>query len=278
MSQALKRRRARRTRYFKSKLTTINILDAMPNIDTDRTYARAFREFVSRTSQKDSAACEIIRFLNEDHTPRNVFLDIGAGEGTLTRLVSNGFRKKHLVEPNNILASIASARIPDAHLHVQKVEEWLPQPLECDVIILSHVLYHIDFAKWPTLFSHCSKACRHGGLVFVLAQSPTSDYMKLLSKHYGIAPTFLENLHEMIVAAGFEILEQRKLSATILPRTAGELVRISSFLLGSFLGWSSPGQDRLIDQINAVTGSRAMLPTSVDCSQDLLVLKARSYV
>lgn len=89
-------------------------------------------------------------------------LDVGAGPGQITHKLARHFRTIEVMEPNpspDYLASYARSEPPFVVHPSPTLEEAAIAPYAYDLIICSHVLYHVDTSRW----SECLQKL-HGGL------------------------------------------------------------------------------------------------------------------
>ena len=76
------------------------------------------------------------------------FLDIGAGTGNLTAIISTFFKDTTVVEPNKKQADHFRRRYPQFHVYDEKWETADLSPKLFDFIFCSHVLYYIPTEQW----------------------------------------------------------------------------------------------------------------------------------
>ena len=78
--------------------------------DSDETYAKEFLHFVGNTNQKSNLIEHLMATVIPTCRSQSMFLDIGAGEGTITSAISSEFRQALAIEPNEVFARMLELR------------------------------------------------------------------------------------------------------------------------------------------------------------------------
>jgi SAM-dependent methyltransferase len=124
---------------------------------------------------------DLRRELEQLGSPR-VLLDVGAGTGRLTWLVSDLIASADLLEPDLGRARearmLAQRRAPKLKVDVFSTEDDVPD-LAYDVVLLSHVIQHVIPAEAEGLLAYCAARCRSDGVIYLataLATETTSQY------------------------------------------------------------------------------------------------------
>lgn len=104
--------------------------------------AGSFERFLSWTDQKQLTGRKL-RSLVPPHPKR--LLDVGAGDGTLTKHYDRPFREAVLLEPDQGLREQLAARHPRREINRDTIEAFLRSDVrEFDFIVVSHVLQHVE--------------------------------------------------------------------------------------------------------------------------------------
>jgi predicted RNA methylase len=86
-----------------------NIADSSNEFD----YKKSFETFLKHTDQKQVTKEWMTDFL--DTLPeKNTFIDVGAGEGSSTKLYAHLFKQTICIEPNPLLAEKLKSNVPNA--------------------------------------------------------------------------------------------------------------------------------------------------------------------
>ncbi len=232
-------------------------------------YAGAFKRFLSRTDQKRKARDAVLDVFR----PRSIeaFVDVGAGDGTLTKMVSCGCKNKTLIEPNRFFANQASLRLPDANIIQEKIQD-THFATRADAVLVAHVFFHIHPREWLDVLRKCRDLLRGGGILLLLLQNKDTDYMKIFDA-LNVDHKNLDFVVDQGMPAeiGMEILEFGQIQSNVECRDEVDLVEIGEFQLNCLLGWEPMPGKRLIEVTDKVT-RRSGYPRTISCSQDILVL------
>lgn len=146
-------------------------------------YKTAFQVFLDHTDQKTRAKAWLERFVAA-LPKRGVFLDAGAGEGTLTEFLAPHFSKTIAVEPNAALREALSRRCPQAEVHGDMILKAKPST-PADFILCSHVFYYIPQDQWSPTLEALASWLAPGGTLVILLQNPETDCMKMVRHFLG---------------------------------------------------------------------------------------------
>jgi SAM-dependent methyltransferase len=146
-------------------------------------YARAFETFLTHTDQKTKAIGWLTDFVNGLRSHR-LFVDAGAGDGSITAGLAKLFDRTIAIEPNSALRAELARRCPEAEI----VEAPISQARiasAADFVLCSHVLYYIPQNHWTgTLERLTSWLGAHGAAVVLLANS-NADVIALAREFFG---------------------------------------------------------------------------------------------
>jgi SAM-dependent methyltransferase len=144
-------------------------------------YLAAFKEFLDHTDQKTKAMAWLEREV--DALPaKRVFIDAGAGNGKLTAWFVPRFGQVIAIEPNPTLAHELRAACPTATLIPTTIREADP-PTQADMVLCSHVFYHIERGRWLENVKRMACWLAPGGVLAVAIQNHASDCMRMV-RHF----------------------------------------------------------------------------------------------
>ena len=148
-----------------------------------RDYHDAFQVFLDHTDQKLNAQ----RWLGElvDRLPsRRVFIDAGAGNGTVTAWFTERFGRTIAIEPNPSLRHDLERACPTVELIPEQI---LNAEIGAtgDLILCSHVFYYIDASEWMRNLARLASWLAPGGVLVVLVQNHDTDCMHMLNHFLG---------------------------------------------------------------------------------------------
>ena len=168
-------------------------------------YHDAFRVFLAHTDQKANASAWLEREVAA-LPRRDVFIDAGAGTGTLTAWLQPRFQRTLAVEPNASLRDDLRAACPAAEVIGVNITEAEPGAT-ADFVLCSHVFYYIDRARWPDNLRRLAGWLGSGGVLAVALQNPETDCMKMLRHFTGHAFDLSALAREFAAEAGdpFEV-------------------------------------------------------------------------
>ena len=163
---------------------------------TPEQYATAFG-LLARTARHHE---NIGRFVEErvlPHLPaRPSLLDVGAGPGTVAQRLAPHFGSLTLLEPNR--EQIRALKLPGATIvHSTLEEHSSSEPY--DLVVCSHVLYHVPFADWGGFIDRLLAFTRPGGFCLVLLSATRGqnyDLHRDFSEPEAVSPRLLQVLRE----------------------------------------------------------------------------------
>lgn len=167
-------------------------------------YRALFKHFLQHTDQKLQAK----RWLTDviDGLPRrNVFVDVGAGDGTLTREIASRFTRTVAIEPNpDICAELG--RIPGVEVRPSALEG-VEDILGADLVLCSHVFYLIEQSRWLDTVRRLTGWLSPSGSLVIGGQSRDSDCKDLGERFLGERRHLgsLAELKPALEAAGFSL-------------------------------------------------------------------------
>lgn len=132
-------------------------------------YATAFR-LLATTSRHHTNIAAVIRDRVAKELPTDAsLLDVGAGPGTVAREIAPLFRAITLIEPNPMQLSASAfenAEIIHDTFENARVER------QYDLVLCSHVLYHVALEEWPRFVDDLLARTRPGGHCVIVLGAP----------------------------------------------------------------------------------------------------------
>ncbi len=118
---------------------------------------------------------------------KNNFLDVGIGDGKITRLISSVFQNVTVIDTSisalNVLPGLLRNKIKINKICDSVLNTSLQNNLY-DFSLLSHVLYYIKPQYWIDIIEKLYHATKQGGLI-VVAHSGNDSGKARLMKHFG---------------------------------------------------------------------------------------------
>lgn len=145
-----------------------------------------FLEFLKYSNEQEVTAKKIDKVV---HFQKDwLFLDIGAGEGGLTKEIAMKVRRTVLVEPAELMISRAKKRLENHPVDfIKKKAEDLTKKdfkdaAKFNLILLSHVLNNIK--KWKKLLKFLLELKKKNGHLIIIRHAKTGDYRELLNSFF----------------------------------------------------------------------------------------------
>ena len=146
-------------------------------------YRDAFNTFLAHTDQKANAMAWLEREI--DSLPRReVFIDAGAGNGKLTKVLQDRFARVIAIEPSDSLREDLIAACPDARVIGETISHAEPEA-RADFILCSHVFYYIDRGEWASTLRRLASWLKPGGVLAIAIQHHQTDCMRMLRDFTG---------------------------------------------------------------------------------------------
>lgn len=146
-------------------------------------YHHAFQTFLNHTDQKAKAHQWLNGFV-ERLPSRQIFIDVGAGNGLVTSWFTDAFDQTIALEPNASLRAELKNNCPLAEVFSEGIMEAAIMD-SGDFVLCSHVLYYIDGLDWmPTLEKLASMLSPEGTLIVVL-QHHNTQCMRMMRHFLG---------------------------------------------------------------------------------------------
>ncbi len=142
-----------------------------PSFLSDKEYQTSFAILTKAAHHQRLISDEIAQRIKKGEIQRGNFLDIGCGPGTITRELMPYFASTTVVEPNREFASLFSEETVSVHPISLKD---FHTDARFDLILCSHVLYHIPQEEWRQTIDKMMQLLSADGVLVIAMESPGS--------------------------------------------------------------------------------------------------------
>lgn len=154
-------------------LSTINAPEVYGKLENEDTYLKVMKLFFQSTDETLHRKQYFINYANQNRTIRDHFIDIGIGDGEITKILFPIFNKATLIDTNakalNQDIALYSKNTSIKKINMSILDADLSED-KYDLIVLSHVLYYLPPDKimktLKTLFNNLNKG---GQIIIVLS-------------------------------------------------------------------------------------------------------------
>jgi SAM-dependent methyltransferase len=146
-------------------------------------YHRAFQVFLDHTDQKARAKDWLTQFVQR-LPRREVFLDVGAGNGKVTAWLTEFFQHTIALEPNPFLRDELVATCGPIEVLSEPIETAQPSR-PADFALCSHVFYYLPQDRWLGVLDRLVSWLGERGTLAVVLQNHGSDCMAMLDHFLG---------------------------------------------------------------------------------------------
>jgi 2-polyprenyl-3-methyl-5-hydroxy-6-metoxy-1,4-benzoquinol methylase len=162
------------------------------------------------------------------------FLDVGSGDGKITRWVGRNFERVAVIDTNPIVINALPFILGNRIKFSSVCESILDTPLKndhYDLALLSHTLYYIEKTKWLNLITKIYKSTKPGGVVAIILGGDTFGKAELIKYFGGKAPDIdwlFQRCHQLFPKEkilGFHSKE------AFISKNILEMLHISGFML-----------------------------------------------
>jgi SAM-dependent methyltransferase len=184
--------------------------------------------------------------LEDRHIPATVeqcmslggrLLDIGCADGRITAAIAEHFEEVDVIEPNPLLYSLAMSRLRNGSYRLRGANDTLdPYSGPYELILASHMLYHVAIEGWASFFSNMARQLDTAGEIAVILWDRDSEARQLTldkAPHRWLCCT--EDLYErleQIGKCGLRLRGTHRFIPVIQPSTLMAARLILRFLLG----------------------------------------------
>lgn len=243
-----------------------------PYADDQPEYARAFETFLTHTDQKTKTIEWLTNLVNGLRS-HGLFVDAGAGEGSMTAALAKFYHRTIAIEPNSALRAELARRCPEAEI-VEAPIGVARIASRVDFVLCSHVLYYIPENDWVgTLERLTSWLAAYGGAV-VLLGSPGADTMRLPYEFFGKSIDLAPAVQEFKARHDdFETLMQT-LDCEVVVDDLESACTLARFFLGAHPDWGRTVTRRKVEEYvrSHFTNPRGY---RLSCDQDVVLIRRR---
>ena len=151
-------------------------------------YEKRIRSFYDRSNEKDIVS----KYLKEI-VGRKEFssaIDIGAGEGVLTKCFDGQTKNLTILETNEVFFLKLREEFPFAHVLQQSIEDFeFREPV--DFILMSQVLYYIPPDRWAHLVQKLSQNKTDPGQLVLIQNVDRGDWWSIVGRYLEKSPALL---------------------------------------------------------------------------------------
>jgi len=231
-------------------------------------YHDAFEIFLRCTDQKVKA----MQFMDRQVAllrKREVFVDVGAGNGMLTAHFAKDFERSIAIEPNPSLASELRKQCSEVTVFPIALEN-VTLESKADFILCSHVLYYLPSDSWLRSLEQMAGWLNVEGVLALAVQNPETDCMKMLG-HFTGGRFELAGLRETFSARnpGFAT-SIVTVPAIIRTQLMEEAYAIAEFMLNLLPMPSPPPANELASYVRKYFYRNGVFEFS--CDQDFLLV------
>ncbi|PJE80816.1 hypothetical protein CI610_00159 [invertebrate metagenome] len=191
-------------------------------------YNQWFSTFLAHTDQKEQAM-KWLRDTLGKISDKRYFIDVGAGNGLLTRQLSDYFMHIEAVEPNPYLYQLLTQVLPDCTSHLCAIMDATPD-YRADFILCSHVLYYIPLDQWLKHIKKMVEWLSSDGTLVIALQAQDTGCMQLYRHFTGHSFNLMQLVEPFNTAEDLEIAVER-VPASIITNDLATTYRITEFVL-----------------------------------------------
>lgn len=235
-------------------------------------YARAYGTFVAHTDQKAKTIGWLTNLVNglRSHA---LFVDAGAGDGSMTSALAKLFDRTIAIEPNSTLRAELARRCPEAEIVETPIgEARIGSP--ADLVLCSHVLYYIPQNVWTDTLDRLTSWLGAYGTAVVLLGNSNADVIALPREFFGRNIDLASTVQEFKARHDdFEILTHM-LNCEVVVDDLESACTLTRFFLSDYPDWGRAVTRRKVEEYvrSHFTDPRGY---RLSCDQDALSLLRR---
>ncbi len=236
-------------------------------------YASAFETFVTHTDQKIKAIEWLTGFVRGLRS-RSLFLDAGAGEGSITAAVGKFFDRTIAIEPNRALRTELARRCPQAEV-VEAPIAAASIAGPADFVLCSHVFYHIPQTRWTDTMEQLTSWLGAGGAAVVLLGNRDADAIALPREFFGSQLDLAPSAQEFKTRHQDWEAVMHTLNCEVVVDDLESASTLTRFFLSDYPDWGKTVTRRKIEEYvrSHFTDPRGY---RLSCDQDVLLLRRRA--
>ncbi len=128
--------------------------------------------------------------LEQKLKPRyNTALDVGCGDGTITKYLAKRSSSLHLCEINGFYEKVLKEKFPQAVIDIQGVQDI--ELKKYDAILFSQALYYHSSENWIPLIDKLMNSLNPKGELFLVTNSDQGDWWNAIKGPWSISPESL---------------------------------------------------------------------------------------
>lgn len=164
-----------RLTYLEDASKKLDLPEIFGQFSSESHYLKTVDLFIKATEETRNRGTFFLRNVLPHLKAMDSLLDIGPGNGKLTRWIGRKFKEITLVDPvPEVLENISEKSFPKGSLLKKMNASFLEtiQPQNAfDLIVLSHVMYHFPQEKWVDVVEKALKVLKSQGLIVIVVNS-----------------------------------------------------------------------------------------------------------
>jgi hypothetical protein len=236
-------------------------------------YASAFETFVTHTDQKVKAVEWLTGFVRGLRS-RSLFVDAGAGEGSITSALGKFFDRTIAIEPNSALRMELARHCPEAEIVEAPIAAArIASP--ADFVLCSHVLYHIPQTHWTDTLEELTSWLGADGTAAVLLGNRDADAIALSREFFGRQLDLAPAAQEFKTRHDDWEIAMHTVRCEVVVDDLESACTLTKFFLSDHPDWGRTVTTRRVKEYvrSHFTDPRGY---RLSCDQDVLVLRRRA--
>jgi ubiquinone/menaquinone biosynthesis C-methylase UbiE len=142
-------------------------------------YNKYLNFLIKYSNEKEVLSKEILNYFQP--TKDMTFLDIGAGEGSITTNIASLVKETTAIESNHGLANQLrqnSIKVIEADYQSIDLDK------KFDLVLASHVIYYFESVNWLSMVGKMYRGLNEGGKLCVVFFANSGGFYELFSEHY----------------------------------------------------------------------------------------------
>ena len=193
-------------------------------------YVEYFDFMVSRGTEKKNAI-EKLAQLVQQLPARRLFVDAGAGLGTIVSVLKDEFSHAIAVEPAPFMADQIRAKCPELEIRRTTILEAGIPAAAADLVVCAHVFYYIDHNEWPLHLEKLVSWLAPQGVLVIFLAHPDTQCMKIYEDfhHLRVDIRTLAQTAQEMCGEEYEVLTEI-IPAQYKTASFAEMYRIAEFM------------------------------------------------
>lgn len=164
----------------------------MARPESGNDYHKLFSQGYLAHSNEKEILSPIIRDLLKDRKMTS-FLDVGPGDGTISKIFAEHSQEIVFVEPQKRFCEQLKQTIPSAKIINSKIQDAPFKEKSFDAVLGSHVLYYFPLDQWSPLVNRLYSWVKPGGRLYLILNCADSDWYRMsieLARLLKVVPGF----------------------------------------------------------------------------------------